>query len=97
MRLGFTAEGDGGYYGYAWRHHFPAVDLGIWLLNDASEETEVIDLQTIEAELVFLLRARRGQWPAYQTEIHFYPSSEVHRQLAIEIYSHYYPDLPAVG
>ena len=92
MRLGFAADGRGGYYGYAWRHQYFAVDLQIWLLEDAPEETELIDLQTIEAELVYLLRHRLGQWPSYQTEIHFYASQPIHRQLAEQVYSHYYPD-----
>lgn len=92
MRLGFTAVGVGGYYGYAWRHHHPAVDLRVWLLEGAPEETELIDLQTIEAEFVYLLRHRFGQWPSFQTEIHFFPSQPIHRQLAEQVYAHYYPD-----
>ena len=91
MRLGFSADGLGGYYGYSWRHQHPSVDLRIWLLEDAPEETELIDLQTIEAELVYLLRHRLGQWPSYQTEIHFYPSEPIHRNLAEQVYSHIYP------
>lgn len=94
MRLGFTADGAGGYHGYAWRHHFNAVDLDIWLLDDAPEDTELIDLETIEAELVFLLRTHRDRWPEHQTEIHFHASSPLHRQLAAEAYAHYYPGPP---
>ena len=91
MRLGFSADGAGGYYGYAWRHHYAAVDLRIWLLEDAPEDTELIDLQTIEAELVYLLRHRRSQWPSYQTEIHFYPSKPIHCHLAEQVFTHCFP------
>ena len=46
------------------------------------------DIETVEAEVVYLIRAA-GQWPAFQTEIHFYPSSRRHREVAEEIMSHY--------
>lgn len=38
----------------------------------------------MKAELVFLIR-QAGQWPAYQTEIHFHQSTTVHRQVAATI------------
>jgi hypothetical protein len=46
------------------------------------------DIETVEAEVVYLIRAA-GQWPAFQTEIHFYPSSARHREVAAQIMSHY--------
>ena len=36
---------------------------------------------TVEAEMVYLIR-RSGQWPRFQTEIHFHPSEEHHRKVA---------------
>lgn len=30
LRLGRTATGQSGYYGYRWRHHFEEVALDIW-------------------------------------------------------------------
>ena len=43
MRLGFQAEGTGGYYGYAWRHALREADLHVWCLDPAAEE-EVLAL-----------------------------------------------------
>jgi hypothetical protein len=63
--------------------------LDVWCHVDAKERNER-DIKTIEAEVVYLIRAA-GQWPAFQTEIHFYPSSPKHRQLAAEILTHYRP------
>jgi len=41
--------------------------------------------ETIEAEVVFLYRQESGQWPQEQTEIHFHPSSNIHRQCARQV------------
>jgi len=38
----------------------------------------------VEAEIVFLVRSA-GQWPIGQTEIHFHPSGNEHRELATTI------------
>lgn len=40
-------------------------------------------------KLCTLSRHRREQWPRFQTEIHFYPSNEVHRRIAKQIVAHY--------
>jgi hypothetical protein len=42
------------------------------------------ELETVEAEVVFLIRCA-GQWPRGQTEIHFHPSEKEHRDLAAKI------------
>ena len=46
------------------------------------------DIETVEAEVVYLIRSA-GQWPEFQTEIHFHPSTPVHRKVAEEIMQHY--------
>jgi hypothetical protein len=43
--------------------------------------------ETVEADVVYLIRVA-GQWPAFQTETHFYPSSLRRRQVAAEIMTH---------
>jgi hypothetical protein len=58
------------------------------LLGRPAFPQEPDDIETVEAEVVYLIRAA-GQWPAFQTEIHFHPSSPRHRELAEEIMSHY--------
>jgi phospholipase/lecithinase/hemolysin len=47
-----------------------------------------LDIETVEAEVVFLIRCA-GQWPQYQTEIHFHPSTAVHRDIAASIIARY--------
>jgi hypothetical protein len=96
LRMGFTADGSTGYHGYAWRHKHTLVALDLWILQGAEEENEILDIETIEAELVYLIRHHLGQWPAWQTEIHFHPSTPEHRRLAGEIYGHYRPEIKNV-
>ena len=57
--------------------------LHIWYLD--GEDTKPADLETIEAEVVFLYRQESGQWPQEQTEIHFHPSSNIHRHCARQV------------
>lgn len=38
---------------------------------------------------MFLIRQRTGQWPRFQTEIHFHPSTEDHREAAQSVLDHY--------
>jgi hypothetical protein len=83
LRLGWAANGKNGYHGYAWRRHFFAATMDIWCQLDAVEG-DCLDIETMEAELVYLIR-QAGQWPAYQTEIHFHRSTEVHREVAATI------------
>jgi hypothetical protein len=87
LRFGWKAKGDAGYYGYAWRHGHTTAVLDVWCHINAMERNER-DIETVEAEVVYLIRAA-GQWPAFQTEIHFYPSSPRHREVAADIMSHY--------
>lgn len=88
LRLGWNANGESGYYGYAWRHHLKEANIDIWCHEDAPEEKPVLDIETIEAEVVFLIRSA-GQWPLHQTEIHFHPSTPAHRAIAAKIMGRY--------
>jgi hypothetical protein len=87
LRLGWNAKGESGYHGYAWRHGNSSANLDIWCHVDAVDRYER-DIETVEAEVVYLIRSA-GQWPEFQTEIHFYPSSQRHRKVAAEIMAHY--------
>lgn len=89
LRIGWNADGTGGYHGYAWRNKISAAALDIWCHEDAALENDCLDMEIVEAEVVFLIRCA-GQWPLHQTEIHFHPSTEIHRQVAqaiIDIYT----------
>jgi len=84
LRLGFEAQGEHGYWGYSWKA-LPYVDLLIWCFP--SEERKTIE--TVEAEVVYLVRKNTGQWPSHQTEIHFHDSSSEQRSLAQNVYQAY--------
>jgi len=87
LRFGWSADGRHGYHGYAWRHHHEKALMDVWSHDDAPGENTV-DVETVEAEVVFLIRSA-GQWPLHQTEIHFHPSTQVHRDVAARIMAHY--------
>jgi hypothetical protein len=63
---------------------FTEATLDVWSQEDALENG-MLDIETVEAEVVFLAR-RVGQWPACQTEIHFHPSTCVHRDIAADVW-----------
>ena len=85
FRLGFKAKGKSGYHGYAWRHKPEPAVLDIWCHEDAPAVKADLDMETVEAEVAFLARSA-GQWPEGQTEIHFHPSNDEHRELAKSIW-----------
>ena len=87
LRMGWKADGKNGYHGYAWRRHFATAAMDIWCHTD-SIEGNCIDVETVEAEMVHLIR-QAGQWPAFQTEIHFHESTAEHRKVAGEIGARY--------
>lgn len=87
LRLGWRASGQSGYHGYAWRHGNGKATLSVWCHMDAVDRNER-DIEIVEAEVVFLIRSA-GQWPAFQTEIHFHPSTDVHRMVAADIMAHF--------
>lgn len=85
LYFGFKASGRGGYHGYKWRFFYKEVDVSVWFLNDKNGEC---DLETVEAEIVYKIR-NAGQWPKYQTEIHFHKSNIGHRKWAEKILETY--------
>ncbi|HEY3118547.1 MAG TPA: hypothetical protein VGK54_17525, partial [Chloroflexota bacterium] len=89
LSVGWRANGAHGYHGYEWRTRVNEVGLDIWALADESLVDPQRYLETIEAELVHLIR-RSGQWPKYQTEIHFHESSDEHRDIAQSILAGYH-------
>jgi hypothetical protein len=94
LRGGWQSKGRHGYHGYAWRKHFEQVELDIWCHQDATGADSLSDVEAVEAEVVFLIRAA-GQWPEHQTEIHFHQSTERHREVARAIMEHYKRPQPA--
>jgi hypothetical protein len=88
LRGGWRADGRTGYYGYAFRHKLVSAQLDIWCHENAAGPKLNLDLETVEAEVVYHIR-QAGQWPLFQTEIHFRPSKAEHRRLAQHVLSHY--------
>lgn len=88
LRQGWDATGVTGYYGYRWRNSSTPLNLDIFYLQNCPEAEWQRQMETVEAEVAFLVRCA-GQWPIAQTEIHFYPSAEVHREIARKIAGHY--------
>ena len=80
------ASGQSGYHGYAFRHHLENADLDIWFHENPKANAPELDFETVEAEVVFLVRSA-GQWPQFQTEIHFHQSQSEHRNLAASVFS----------
>ena len=66
------------------RHALSEAYLDIWSHEDAPADNSTSEIETIEAEVVFLIRSS-GQWPRFQTEIHFHPSTSLHREAAASI------------
>ena len=97
MRDGFQADGRHGYHGYAWRYNRTNAMVDVWLLerNDQdmikmeTPDRDITDIETVEAEVVFLIRQKYDKWPEHQTEIHFHPSGTAHRTAALDVIKHY--------
>jgi hypothetical protein len=93
LRMGWNADGQHGYHGYVWRNHHTEAVLDIWCHVDPQLANSILDIETVEAEVVFLIRLA-GQWPTSQTEIHFRPPTEVHREAARRILATYKRRVP---
>ena len=77
IHQGLQASGKHGYHGYAWKT-LTNLELVVWFFPGARAE----QVEAIEAELVYLLRKSTGQWPGFQTEIHFHRVSERDKTMA---------------
>jgi len=80
LRQGFSAQGEHGYHGYKWKAQDTA-DVLIWCFSGSPPEY----VEAIEAELVYFIREKTGNWPKYQMEIHFHRASESEKQVAKSI------------
>lgn len=53
------------------------------------ERKKNILIETVEAEIVLRIHEIYGQWPKYQSEIHFHQSQRTHREAAEKIVNYY--------
>lgn len=88
LSFGFNASGRGGYHGYKWKGIKKKLALSVWTAQIDEKPVPLREMETVEAEVAFRCREQSGQWPAYQHEIHFYPSFVEHRVAAHRIYDH---------
>ena len=88
LSYGFRANGKSGYHGYKFKSLEGTLRLSVWTAKVDGDYVPLRELETVEAEVAFLCRQDSGQWPAFQHEIHFYPSDPLHREAAAKIYSH---------
>lgn len=86
LNYGFKANGMHGYHGYKWRHLTCDLRLTVWTASVNGQYVGLREMETIEAEVAFVCRDRSGQWPEFQHEIHFFPSTDVHREAAERVY-----------
>ena len=80
--MGFGAKGEHGYYGYKWKD-LQEVELLVWNFPGSTQDY----VESIEAELVYIIREKTGNWPKYQMEIHFHGATEEERKVAKSILS----------
>ena len=66
IRYGLTANGKTGYHGYKWKNK-EKVELYVWGFDGLDK----VQIESIEAEFVFLIRKKTRHWPLTQNEIHF--------------------------
>lgn len=79
IRYGVKPNHKSGYHGYKWLQENGNHSLIVWTFSDNE------DIEAIEAEIVHFFRVQHDQWPKYQTEIHFHPTTEKQRSLAKKI------------
>ena len=81
LRTGFIDDGHYGYHGYKWKDRLSQAELLVWTIPNMARD----HVEAIEAEVVYYIRKRTGNWPKYQMEIHFHQASEEQRQMARRI------------
>lgn len=81
LNSGFNAKGEHGYHGYKWKN-LNNVNLFVWIFK----EFDATQLESIEAELSFLVRKQTSKWPLYQNEIHFNNDFTKGKEIATQIF-----------
>lgn len=78
---GLKADGKHGYYGYGFKN-LESVNFFVFWFPEKK-----LRVETIEAEIVYLIRNKTGEWPKCQTEIHFHNATESEKEIAVLIYT----------
>jgi len=64
-------KGKDGYSGYKWIAKYMDKELSLFVFDLGKEIKEEKYTESIEAEIVYLIRNRYNMWPTCQNEIHF--------------------------
>lgn len=78
---GLNASGKGGYHGYKWK-----ISSGGKIFIFQFSRLNKIQMENIEAELVYLTRLKTGKWPLSQNEIHFNNKYSKGKEIAESIF-----------
>mgnify|MGYP007099590537 CR=1 FL=1 len=84
IRYGLIAKGKHGYHGYLWKDLKEELTILIWCFPGELPKSKLVE--SVEAEVVFTIRNHTGQWPNFQTEIHFHNTIEEEKKMAQLIY-----------
>jgi hypothetical protein len=87
IKFGLKAEGEEGYHGYKWKSIRDRLRLLVWSFATESGKPFLRELETVEAELAFLVRKVTGRWPLSQIEIHFYQATPAHIKAVSAIFA----------
>lgn len=86
FRYGLSASGQGGYHGYAWKQLASkegSDPINLYVYSFKSKERT----EAIEAEVVYLIRHKTGNWPEHQTEIHFHQTTKIEKNIAEKVFA----------
>jgi hypothetical protein len=91
---GMRAAGLNGYHGYKWKQ-VEELDLYVFVFDQKlkgskhKDDKPFVNLaEAVEAELVYLIRGKMGEWPEFQNEIHFNNwELEKAKKIAKDLYS----------
>ncbi|MBI6117950.1 hypothetical protein [Salegentibacter maritimus] len=77
LSQGIKAKGLNGYHGYKWKQ-VDQLELFVYVFDKEIKGGKHLDdkpftllAEAVEAELVYKVREKTGQWPEFQNEIHF--------------------------
>jgi hypothetical protein len=84
LRQGLSPKKFTGYHGYKWK-----TNKKIKIVCITLEIYDNIELESIEAELVYNYRNRTGSWPLSQTEIHFHNNKKA-KKISKELFEKIY-------
>ena len=82
--IGYQVNSRTGYHGYKWRSQITQAELLVWCFTGNDRDA----VESVEGELVYLIRNQTGRWPRYQMEIHFHPdATDEEKHIAELIYN----------